>query len=83
MSEDEQEREARYRAIQEENERLKRAETNRQDLERVREQVAKNEAHMKMAWDRAVEEKHKNNEAAIWGIVGLLVIILIGVLSGF
>lgn len=83
MNKDEQEREARFKAIQDENERLKRAEASRQELERVREQVAKNEAHMRAAWDRAIEEKHKDNEAAIWGLVGILVIILIGVLSEF
>jgi hypothetical protein len=53
----------------------------REKLDEIRAEVARNEAHRKALWDSAIEEKHKNNEAAIWGLVGLLVIILIGILS--
>ena len=83
MKEDDSEREERFKAIQKENERLKRAEANRQEIERVREQVAENEAYRKAIWDRAIEEKQKNNKAAIWGLVGLLILIIIGILSEF
>ena len=83
MNNDEREREERFKAIQEENERLNRAEKSRREIEEVRQRVAKDEEYRKAVWDAAIEEKHKNNEAAIWGLVGLLVVILIAVLSEF
>jgi hypothetical protein len=79
--EEKEEREERFRAIQRENERLKRESAEREKLDEIRAEVERNEAHRKALWDSAIEEKHKNNEAAIWGLVGLLVVILIGILS--
>jgi hypothetical protein len=81
VADDKEEREKRFLAIQRENERLKRESAEREKLDEIRAEVARNEAYRKALWDSAIEEKHKNNEAAIWGLVGLLVIILIGILS--
>jgi hypothetical protein len=81
MTNNKDEREERFRAIEQENERLRSEKAERQKLDEIRAEVARNEAYRKAVWDSAIEEKHKNNEAAIWGLVGLLVIILIGILS--
>lgn len=81
MTNNKDEREERFRLIEQENERLRSEKAERQKLDEIRAEVARNEAYRKAVWDSAIEEKHKNNEAAIWGLVGLLVIILIGILS--
>ena len=79
MNEDEKEREARYRAIQEENERLKKIQSHRDSMESSRKEAERNEAERQEIIRLQKKESFGSGEKAI---LALVLVIVIGILLG-
>ena len=83
MAENDNEREEYYRRLEEENIRLRKLQVENEISEQKKKDREEVLEEHRRTQDFYRSEHQKNREAEIWGIVGLLVIILIGILTGW
>jgi cell division protein FtsL len=79
MNESDEEREARFRAIQEENERLKKVQAQKDSMESIRREAERNEAERQEIIRLQKKESFGSGEKAI---LALVLVIVIGILLG-
>jgi len=79
MNKDAEEREARYKAIEEENARLRQIQARRDSMDAVQKEADRNESFRQ----QEIKRQEKDNRGSeLFAIPGLVTIIVIGILLG-